>query len=93
MVHAKLRDGCNEPPRYPPLARRLGLEGVVVLRLRVDREGKVKEVVLAEPSPHAILNRAATRAAEQWQFEPARRGDALVEDVIEKTVRFVLIGA
>lgn len=44
---------------YPPAARRAGLEGQVVLRIRLGRDGTVIETALAGSSGHAVLDEAA----------------------------------
>lgn len=68
--------------RYPDRARRLGLEGTVVLLLRVAADGAVMRVEVVTSSGHAILDLAAEEAAASWRFEPARRdGKAIAYDV------------
>jgi len=56
---------------YPARARRRGWEGAVVLRLRIDAEGAVGEVEVAESSGYRILDRAARDAVRFWTFQPA----------------------
>jgi len=69
-----------EPPRptgaiepiYPPSARAARLEGRVVLRLTIDKEGQVTEAeIVASPDPS--LGEAAREAVLRARFEPARR--------------------
>ena len=55
---------------YPPLARRLGIEGKVVVRIVVDREGKLKEVSVAKSSGNKILDRAALKLIKKCDFPP-----------------------
>ena len=90
LIRAKLRQGANVAPEYPRLAVRRGLTGTVVLRLRVDAEGVVGRVEVAEPCEHAVLNAAAVAAAKKWQFEPATRSGQAVPDTVEQAVRFEL---
>jgi protein TonB len=55
---------------YPPLARRLGIEGKVVVRIVVDREGKLKEVSVVKSSGNKILDRAASKLMKKCNFPP-----------------------
>ena len=47
--------------RYPAVAKRLGLEGRVLLELRVKRDGKLAKVALYRSSGHGVLDREALR--------------------------------
>ncbi len=58
---------------YPPEAEKLGLEANVILRLDIDKDGKVTGVAVTEPAGHGF-DEAATEAAKKFLFEPARRG-------------------
>jgi periplasmic protein TonB len=58
-------------PGYPESARRLGVEGQVVLRFVVDQSGRVErdiEVIASLP----MLDQAAIDAVRQWRFSPGR---------------------
>jgi TonB family protein len=58
-------------PRYPIEALREGLEGSVLVKVWVDREGKVRDVVI-QKSDAPIFNAPAVEAASQWLFTPAK---------------------
>ncbi len=55
---------------YPPLARRLGIEGKVVVRIVIDRGGKLKEVSVVKSSGNKILDRAALKLIRKCNFPP-----------------------
>ncbi|MCU0411270.1 MAG: TonB family protein, partial [Bacteroidetes bacterium] len=57
-------------PKYPEIALRAGLEGNVYVKVWVDKEGKVRKVVVLK-SDAEIFNEAAIEAAKQWVFTPA----------------------
>ncbi len=57
-------------PTYPELARKAGIEGKVIVKVWIDKNGKVKEVVVLK-SGVEMLNDAAIAAAKQWEFTPA----------------------
>jgi len=75
---------------YPEEARRLGIEGAVRLRLRVDRGGRVREALIVDGPGHGLAQAAVRRALRFWQFRPARRGNDVVAAEIPFTVRFEL---
>ena len=52
----------EEQPEYPRLARQAGLEGVVWVKALVDREGKVRQAMVAKSSGTASLDEAAFNA-------------------------------
>ncbi len=58
-------------PEYPPLARARGLEGVVVLRAVVDRQGSVEEGIAVEQS-NPFFDAAAIAALRRWRFQPGK---------------------
>lgn len=80
----------NPPPEYPLSARRLGQEGKVVLRVKVDPFGAPVEVHLAQSSGVMSLDRAALEAVQRWSFVPARRGEEAVAAWVEVPIRFQL---
>src|SRR5271169_6102640 len=55
-------------PVYPEIARRLSLEGLVMVRAEVAADGHVKSVTVV--SGNAILAQAAVRAVREWVFAP-----------------------
>lgn len=81
----------NPKPPYPMLARRLGAQGVVLLRVQVREDGSVAAVELARSSGFSILDESATRTVrESWRFVPARMDDSPVVSWVEVPIRFVL---
>jgi periplasmic protein TonB len=56
---------------YPPLARKAGIEGQVVMMLTIDANGKVARVRKLVGPGHG-LDEAAVVAAGQFVFKPAR---------------------
>jgi protein TonB len=56
------------PPGYPLLAKLAHIEGPVVLRAEIGRNGRVKDVSVL--SGHHLLRSAAVDALRQWRFRP-----------------------
>jgi protein TonB len=74
---------------YPPDARRAGVEGQVVLLLRLDAKGAVSAVrVLDAPTPS--LAAAAAEGARRFRFTPALFEGEPVETEIRFTYTFLL---
>jgi protein TonB len=73
---------------YPPAALRDGIEGLVVMRLTIDTEGRVAEAVVLEDPGHGFGEAAVRVAKRYFRFEPARRGDEAVSTPITYRVRF-----
>lgn len=76
-------------PEYPRFARRRGIEGKVVLKLRIDEKGRLKGVEVIEPGGFGFTD-AALRAIRQSSFIPAHRNGRAVPSEAILTVRFRL---
>jgi protein TonB len=57
-------------PRYPRDARLRGIEGVTLLRVEVERSGRVGEVRIERSAGDDALDAAAQRAIHRWRFSP-----------------------
>ena len=55
-------------PEYPDEARAKRIQGTVMLRATVSREGNVKEVSVISGDPE--LSQAALSAAKKWEYRP-----------------------
>jgi len=56
-------------PRYPEIAKKMGLAGVVRLEIVVAPNGSVKDTKVI--GGHPILVNAAVDAVKKWKFESA----------------------
>jgi protein TonB len=72
------------PPVYPIAARRRGIEGAVLLAVRIDGSGDPQHVAIAKSSGNDMLDAAAQTAVAQWRF---RAGDVRT---LEVPIRFQL---
>ncbi|TVQ97507.1 MAG: energy transducer TonB [Deltaproteobacteria bacterium] len=50
---------------YPRVAQRAGLQGTVVLEVRIDAQGNIREVRVLRSSGHGVLDRAALASIER----------------------------
>ena len=80
----------NPRPAYPPLARRRGEEGQVLLRVLVSTAGRAAQLELQQSSGSALLDEAAQAAVRQWKFVPAQRGGVAVESRVLVPIVFRL---
>lgn len=91
----ELSVACPErtPPRYPPLSRRMGEEGIVVLRVELDEQGKVCAARVSGSSGFARLDEAALSAVRAWRCTPAQRDGQPVRAVALQPFKFILQGS
>jgi protein TonB len=57
-------------PEYPPIARRMGEEGKVILRVLINEKGRSERVEVQKSSGSARLDDAARQAAMRALFKP-----------------------
>jgi len=82
--------GRNPPPPYPPQARRLGQQGQVLLRAKVNARGQVQQVEIVSSSGFPALDRAAQETVQRWEFSPALRNNAPIESWVVVPIQFTL---
>lgn len=82
----------NPAPVYPPLARRLGEQGRVLLKVLVSENGLAENVQLDASSGYDKLDRAAIEAVKKWSFIPARRSNQPVSAYVLVPIKFSLGG-
>jgi periplasmic protein TonB len=58
------------PPVYPELAQMAKIEGTVIVRVLVGKDGKVKDAILGK-GVNDILDQSALAAARNYVFQPA----------------------
>lgn len=84
-------DYLNNPaPPYPPLSRRMGEEGKVVLRVFVNEQGLPADVQLRTSSGSSRLDNVALETVRQWKFVPARRGNQAIAAWVLVPISFSL---
>jgi TonB family protein len=76
-------------PLYPREAREQYVQGVVLLKVNIDKEGNVYKVELI--SGHPLLAPAAIDAVKQWTYKPYLLNGIPVEVETQVQVNFTLI--
>jgi len=75
---------------YPPISKRMGEQGKVMLRVRVSPEGHAETVDLVTSSGFPRLDKAAVDAVKKWRFVPAKLGSQAVAATVKVPVNFTL---
>ena len=89
-LDAPPRPKRNIRPDYPKGARQRGEQGDVILEIRVNVEGTVDDVKIAESSGFVELDEAAVKAARAAKFSPARSGHDPVASMARLKLQFKL---
>lgn len=79
-------------PAYPALARRMGEEGEVVLRVELSEDGQVASVRVATSSGFRRLDQAALAEIKNWRCNAAKREGQPVRAVAIQPFTFSLEG-
>ncbi|HEX8172160.1 MAG TPA: TonB family protein [Thermoanaerobaculia bacterium] len=95
-VYSAVPPGGTQPeeidralPRYPAAARRAGVQGPVVVRGIVRRDGTIDNVEVIRDLPYG-LGDEARRAVERWRFRPATYRGEPIDVYYTVTVNFKL---
>jgi protein TonB len=75
--------------KYPELARKAGLEGVVFVRFQVLKDGSVGKVMI-EKSDQKIFEQAAIDAVKQCKFTPAIQNKEPIDVWTSQRIEFKL---
>jgi protein TonB len=73
-------------PVYPVGARDAGIQGVVILEVRVEADGRVGSAGVVRSVPE--LDQAALDAVYQWEFRPTLLNGAPVPVIMMITIQF-----
>ena len=78
-------------PPYPTMARRLGAQGKVTLRLSVQADGRVAAAEVLSSSGRQDLDQAAAQwITGHWTYRPAIRNGAPAATQVTAAVNFNL---
>jgi periplasmic protein TonB len=66
----------NPPPAYPPVSKRLGETGKVIVRVYISADGYAQKGEVRSSSGFERLDSAALAATLKWRYVPGKRGDA-----------------
>ncbi|MCG2655874.1 MAG: energy transducer TonB [Hydrogenophaga sp.] len=81
----------NPKAPYPKLSIRLNEQGLVLLRIRVEADGKPSQVVVARSSGYDRLDQSALDTVRRlWRFVPRKENGIPVPSWIDAPIRFEL---
>ncbi len=90
LIMAKPLYRRNPPPQYPRRARRKGYEGIVILEVLVNENGKVEDLKVFKSSGYNILDKSALSAVQKWLFEAGTRNGKSTQMWVRVPIRFRL---
>lgn len=79
-----------QPPSYPRLAKRKGIEGTAVYEVWLDDQGQQIKMQLKDSSGTKMLDKAAAKAIAQWQFLPYKVNGQAVAHRVYVPIKFKL---
>jgi len=77
-------------PVYPYEARRKEINGRVILRFIVDREGNVRNVKVVRAQPAGLFDENAKKAVQKWRFKPGYFSGEPVNTRVTVPIKFDL---
>lgn len=63
----------NPPPPYPPLSKRLGEQGRVVVRVHISTDGIATRAEVQKSSGFPRLDETAVQTVLRWRYVPGKR--------------------
>jgi protein TonB len=76
--------------RYPHAALERGWEGTVTLKVHIQADGDIGEVLVVSSSGHDVLDEAAVDLIKEAHATPARRGDKSIDSWVIVPYRFTI---
>jgi TonB family protein len=90
LVKTPLFKSPPTPPPYPVMARRRGQEGVVLLEIWLDEQGKQTQLAIKTSSGNQSLDASAMTSVKQWSFQPHSIDGLSVASRVHIPIRFQL---
>jgi protein TonB len=78
-------------PAYPAIARQARIQGIVLLRATISKDGTIENLQLLSGQP--MLAQAAIEAVRQWRYRPYYLNGDPVEVETQVTIKFMLSGS
>lgn len=84
-------DYLNNPrPPYPPLSKRLGEQGKVVLHVLIETDGSASTAEVRASSGYERLDQAALQTVLRWRYVPGKRNGVAEAMWFNIPINFVL---
>ncbi|GLZ89076.1 hypothetical protein Pres01_51270 [Metapseudomonas resinovorans] len=79
-----------KPPIYPAQAKRRNQQGLVLVEVRLDEKGLLREIRLLRSSGVESLDRSAMDAVAAWRFRPETQNGQPVPSRVHIPIEFAL---
>lgn len=84
-------DYLNNPrPPYPPLSKRLGEQGKVVVKVFIETDGSASKAEIRTSSGYDRLDQTALKTVLQWRYVPGKRNGVPEAMWFNVPINFVL---
>jgi protein TonB len=80
----------NPKPVYPPISKRLGEQGKVVVKVLIGADGSAQDAQLKKSSGFDRLDRIALETVRKWRYVPGKRGGVAEAMWFDVPIDFVL---
>lgn len=80
----------NPKPPYPPISKRLGEQGRVVVSVLIGADGRPEKAELKRSSGFERLDRVALETVMKWRYVPGKRGGVAEAMWVNVPIDFVL---
>lgn len=80
----------NPKPAYPPMSKRLGEQGRVVVRVLIGVDGTARDAKVVQSSGYDRLDQAALETVLKWRYVPGKRGGVPEAMSYNVPINFVL---
>lgn len=80
----------NPTPEYPPMSKRKGEQGRVLLHVTISEAGAVVAINISQSSGYTRLDQSALVAVRAWRFVPAKFNNHPTIGEVTVPVRFTL---
>lgn len=80
----------NPPPAYPPLSKRLGEQGKVVVRAFIEANGTATKAEIRTSSGYERLDKTALQTVLRWRYVPGKRAGVVEAMWFNVPINFVL---
>lgn len=80
----------NPQPPYPPMSKRLGEQGQVILRVLIGADGTAKDAQVSKSSGYDRLDRTALETVRKWRYVPGKRNGVPEDMWFNVPINFVL---
>ena len=81
------------PPRYPINSQIVGIEGRVMIKFIVTKDGGVRDPKVIKAVPEGIFETSALEAIKEYRFTPAAKNGEPVDCIVNLPIKYSVAGA